>query len=177
MVCEKCGYKDSKEKRSFGRTLCQVCSRFAPKEKEPLKDYLEEKLDWKDIETFRKHNKSSGEKQKEGMNKKANEGNLVTRPPRGYRVFEGNLIPNEDASKIHSLFRTFLNRNYSLNSLAKNFSLSTNGIKKILANRTYLGEIKFDGKIHKGNHKAIISQEIFYAVQRKLKGHLKPQKF
>ena len=41
-------------------------------------------------------------------------------------------LPNEEASKVHSLFKTFLNRNYSLNSLAKNFSLSVNGLKKVL---------------------------------------------
>ena len=110
------------------------------------------------------------------MDKKASEGDLVTRPPKGYEVIAGKLIPNKDASKIHSLFRTFINRNYSLNSLARNFTLSTNGVKKILTNRTYLGEIKFNGKIHKGNHQAIISPEIFYETQRKLKSYLKPRK-
>jgi len=97
----------------------------------------------------------------------------VTRPPMGYDVVNGKLEPNTDSAKIHSLFRTFLNRKYSLNSLAKNFSLSVNGIKKILSNRTYLGEIKFDGTINKGSHKPLISPEIFYAVQRKLQTYLK----
>ena len=71
------------------------------------------------------------------------------------------------------IFKTFLERDYSLNSLAKNYSLSVNGIKKILQNRTYLGEIKFAGSLHKGNHQPIISPEIFYAVQRKLKDVLR----
>jgi len=120
---------------------------------------------------------SKGQKQKQGMQKMASIGKLVTRAPLGYDVANGNLIPNENAIRVHSLFKTFLARNYSLNSLAKNFSLSINGLKKVLTNRTYLGEIKFDGKIHKADHQPIINPEIFYAVQRKLKTYLKPRIF
>ena len=103
-------------------------------------------------------------------------GKLQTRPPLGYDVSNGNLIPNKDAARVHSLFKTFLARKYSLNSLAKNFSLSINGLKKVLSNRTYLGEIKFDNQIHKADHQPIISPEIFYAAQRKLQTYLKPRK-
>jgi site-specific DNA recombinase len=110
------------------------------------------------------------------MKEKASAGKIMTRPPLGYTTKDGVLIPNEKASKVHSLFKTFLNRNYSLNSLAKNFSLSVNGLKKVLTNRTYLGEIKFDGKIYNGDHEMLISPEIFYAVQRKLQDYLRPRK-
>lgn len=176
MTCKKCGYKDQKEKIIFGSPLCKICATFAPQKIQNFQDYISEKIDWEKIDTFRKHKQYPGQKQKQGMQKMASIGRLQTRPPMGYDSLNGNLTPNEDAVKIHSLFRTFLNRKYSLNSLAKNFSLSINGIKKILTNRTYLGEIKFDGKIHRGTHKPIISPEIFYAVQRKLKTYLKPRK-
>jgi hypothetical protein len=66
------------------------------------------------------------------------------------------------------MFKTFLEKSYSLNSMSKYYGLSVNGLKKVLKNRTYLGEIKFDGQLHKGTHKPLISPEIFYAVQRKL---------
>lgn len=158
----------------FGSSLCKVCATFAPEKIHDFQDYVAEKLDWTKIDTFRKHPQIN--KQKEGMQKMATIGRLQTRPPLGYDVQNGNLIPNEDAVRVHSLFKTFLARNYSLNSLAKNFSLSVNGLKKVLSNRTYLGEIKFDGKIHKGDHRPIINPEIFYAVQRKLKDYLKPRK-
>ena len=107
------------------------------------------------------------------MNKKAKSGFLVTRAPLGYDVVDGKLVPNQDSAKIYSLFKTFLNKDYSLNSLAKNYALSVNGLKKVLSNRTYLGEIKFSGQIHKANHKKLIEPEIFYAVQRKLKEKLR----
>jgi site-specific DNA recombinase len=176
MVCKKCNYKDKKEKNIFGTSLCQICSKFSPKKIHDFQKYIEEKIDWKVIDSFRSFNQGLGQNQKEGMAKRASSGNPVSRAPLGYEILEGNLFPNEDASKVHSIFKTFLNRVYSLNSMAKNFSLSTNGIKKILTNRTYLGEIKFNGRIHKGHHQTIISPELFYAVQRKLKDQLRPRK-
>ncbi|MFH1238034.1 MAG: recombinase family protein [archaeon] len=176
MTCKKCGYQDKKEVIIFGSLLCPICAKFAPEKINNFQDYIDEKIDWKVLDTFRKYGQRSGKKQKSGMDKMASIGRVVTRAPRGYNVINGNLIPNEDAVKIHSLYRTFLNRKYSLNSLAKNFSLSVNGLKKVLSNRTYLGEIKFDGRIYKGSHQNLISPEIFYAVQRKLKTYLKPRK-
>ena len=177
MVCEKCDYKDKKEKEIFGKKLCPVCSHFAPNEKEKFNQYIREKIDWKILDTFRKHGQSltPNNNLKKGMNEKAKQGKLVTRAPLGYDVINGKLVPNEKASKIHSLFKTFLEKDYSLNSLAKNYSLSVNGLKKVLQNRTYLGEIKFAGSLHKGNQDKLISPEIFYAVQRKLKDVLKPR--
>jgi len=172
MVCEKCGYKDQKECKKFERNLCRVCFHFAPDNQEDFEKYLTEKLDWKSIDTFRKYNQSTGDRLKEGMDEKAKQGKIMTRAPLGYAVVNGELEMNEDAAKIHSLFKTFLEKDYSLNSLAKNYGLSINGLKKILTNRTYLGEIKFAGKLNKGSHKPIISQELFYAVQRKLKEKL-----
>jgi len=176
MVCKKCGYREEKEVNLFGSSLCSICLKFAPEKIDDFQDYVAEKIDWKFFDSFRKYGQKIGRKQKIGMQKMASIGRLVTRAPLGYDVLNGNLIPNEDATRIHSLFRTFLARNYSLNSLAKNFSLSINGLKKVLTNRTYLGEIKFDGQINKGSHQAIINPEIFYAVQRKLKSYLRPRK-
>ncbi|MBU3923838.1 MAG: recombinase family protein [Nanoarchaeota archaeon] len=176
MACKKCGYIDPKETKIFKSPVCQICKTFAPNNPIDFQNYISEKIDWKILDTFRKYKTFPGQKQKQGMQKMATIGRLQTRPPLGYDVVNGNLTPNEDASRVHSLFKTFLARNYSLNSLAKNFSLSVNGLKKILSNRTYLGEIKFDGKINKGTHPSIISPEIFYATQRKLKTYLKPRK-
>ena len=175
MPCKKCGYVDKKEKIIFGSPLCQVCAKFAPQKIQDFQNYIAEKIDWKTLDTFRKHNQSTEKKQKQGMQKMASIGRLQARPPLGYDVQNGNLVPNEDAVRVHSLFKTFLARKYSLNSLAKNFSLSVNGLKKVLTNRTYLGEIKFDGKIYKGDHQPIINPEIFYAAQRKLKSYLRPR--
>ncbi len=176
MLCKKCNYAEKKQIKIFGSSLCKVCATFAPSSPKEFQNYISEKIDWKILDTFRIYGHTPGTKQKKGMEKMAQIGRLQSRPPLGYDAINGNLMPNEAAIKVRSLFKTFLAKNYSLNSLAKNFSLSINGLKKILTNRTYLGEIKFDNKIHKGDHQTIINPEIFYATQRKLKTYLKPRK-
>lgn len=168
MACDKCGYQDKKEGEKFNAKLCKICLMFAPEKDSDFQNYLSEKLDWKSLETFRKYSQSTGSRQKSGMNEKAKQGKIMTRVALGYSLVNESLSPNEHASKVHSVFRTFLNQNYSLNSMAKHYSLSVNGLKKILKNRTYLGEVKFAGNLYKSNHPAIINPEIFYAVQRKL---------
>ncbi|MBP7708442.1 recombinase family protein [Candidatus Pacearchaeota archaeon] len=168
MVCDKCGYQDKKEAEKFNFKLCQFCKFFAPDEEDNFTFYINEKTDWKLLDTFRKYGQTFGSKQKAGMNEKAKQGQIMTRVALGYSLENGELIQNEAASKVHSIFRTFLEQGYSLNSMAKHYGLSVNGLKKILKNRTYLGEVKFDGRIHKGPHKPLITPEIFYAVQRRL---------
>lgn len=168
MVCSKCDYKDKNEGEKFGNKLCRICLMFAPESEDDFKKYVSEKIDWKYLETFRKYGQSTGSRQKYGMNEVAKQGKVVTRVALGYSLSNGELIPNEFASKVHSMFKTFLEKNYSLNSMSKHYGLSVNGLKKILKNRTYLGEVKFAGNLYKANHKPIINPEIFYAVQRKL---------
>jgi DNA invertase Pin-like site-specific DNA recombinase len=171
MVCEKCNYSDANEKEINSIPLCSICAHFAPEKQEDFSSYIGEKIDWKHLDSFRKYNQKIGSKLKEGMSKQASQGKLMARPPLGYSVREGKLIQNQDAAKVHSLFTTFLNNNISLNQLSKQSSLSVNGLKKILTNRTYLGEIKFAGALTKASHSPIVSAELFYAVQRKLKGN------
>jgi hypothetical protein len=168
MVCDNCGYQYKKVGEKFNSKLCRICLMFSPENETDIKDYLSEKVDWKSLETFRKYGQSTGSRQKNGMNEKAKQGKIVTRVALGYTLTDGKLIPNEFASKVHSIFKTFLNQNYSLNNMAKHYSLSVNGLKKVLKNRTYLGEVKFAGNLYKADHQAIINPEIFYAVQRKL---------
>jgi len=168
MVCEKCGYLEKKEVKKNGKTLCKICSLFSPEDENDFLNYVNEKIDWKTLETFRKYGQTLGSRQKTGMNEKAKRGKIMTRVALGYSLSDGELIPNEFSSRVHSIFTTFLNQNYSLNSLAKHYGLSVNGLKKVLKNRTYLGEVKFAGNLYKSTHKPIINPEIFYAVQRKL---------
>lgn len=164
--CEKCGYSE----KDLRKNLCSVCIKFAPKDSEKLKEYTSEKIDWKILDTFRKHLSQS---QNEGMKKLASRGVHISRPPKGYGLNNQTLVQNEEASLIHTLFKQFSESNISLNQLSKQHNLSVNGLKKILSNRTYLGEIKFNGKTHKSNHEPIISQELFYKVQRILKENSK----
>jgi len=176
MACVKCGYEDEKnEVKRHGEELCTVCATFAPSDEEKFKLYIDEKIDWQKIDTFREHGEYRGAKQKKGMKLKAEEGKVMTRAPLGYNVESGGLVTNEKSLIVNSIFKEFLDNDDSLNEISKKYGLSVNGLKKVLKNRTYLGEIKFDREFHKGDHKPIISPEIFYAVQRKLHQKLKPR--
>jgi site-specific DNA recombinase len=106
--------------------------------------------------------------QKNSMIKKASQGNLMARPPFGYQIIEGKLVPAQNFCEVEEIFEKFLNENYSLRTLAEKHNLSVNGLKKILKNFTYLGKIKFNNQIHEGHHQPIVSSTLFNHVQNKL---------
>jgi len=149
-------------------TLCSICHHFSPDSNEDFENYLKEKIDGIILDTFRKPQKSISKRTKKGMDKKARDGNLVTRAPLGYSIENKQLTPAEDSYLVQEIFQEFLNTTQSLTKLAKKYSLSVNGLKKVLTNQTYLGKIKFNGEIHEGHHKPLISSTLFNHVQNKL---------
>lgn len=110
-----------------------------------------------------------GKKQKIGMIKKASSGNHMSRAPFGYRLTKkGNLVWAENYKEVEEIFEEFLESNAKLSWIAKKHNFSVNGLKKILRNFAYIGKVKFDGQIHDGNHKPIVSSTLFNKVQEKL---------
>lgn len=109
-----------------------------------------------------------GELQKTGMINKATAGKPMSRPAFGYMFQEGQLIPAQNWREVEEIFEEFLNTNISLRKLSKKHNFSVNGLKKILANFTYIGKVKFNNQIYNGNHKPILSTTLFNHVQNKL---------
>ncbi len=110
----------------------------------------------------------TGERTKFSMDKRARDGNLITRAPWGYKIEDKKLIPTQNSFQVQELFQEFLNTNSSLTQLAKKYDFSVNGLKKILKNQAYLGKVKFDGQMHQGIHQPLISSTLFNHVQDKL---------
>jgi len=152
----------------FRVPLCDICERFSPNDENSFKEYVNEKLDSKVLETFRKYSKPKGLPQKQGMSDKAEKGELMSRPPFGYNIEKGKLVPAENFREIEEIFEEFLTTTISLNQLAKKHSFSVNGLKKILKNFTYIGKIKFNSQVHQGSHTPIVSSTLFNHVQNKL---------
>ena len=163
--CIKC--KSQATHQKFDSYLCTVCFRFSPNREEDFKQYVQEKIDGKLLETFRKY-ENRDHQQKKGMIKKASQGKLMSRVPFGYLLEKGELIPAVNHHEIEEIFEEFLNSDVSLNRLAKKHNLSTNGLKKILKNFTYIGKVKFNNQIFEGKHQPIISSTLFNHVQNKL---------
>ena len=115
----------------------------------------------------------TSERTKFSMLKKFNDGNLVTKPPLGYKVENKQLIPGEHSYVVQEIYQDFLNNKISLTQLSKKYGLSVNGLKKVLMNYTYLGKVKFDGQIIQGKHQPLLSSTLFNQVQNKLKEVLK----
>jgi site-specific DNA recombinase len=111
----------------------------------------------------------TSERTKFAMDKKARDGNVVTRAPMGYKIQNKELIPGDHSYVVQEIYQKFLNNEISLTQLSKQYGLSVNGLKKILKNYTYLGKIKFDGQITQGKHQPLISSTLFNQVQEKLK--------
>jgi hypothetical protein len=166
--CTKCGYISEKNKKKLGLSLCTVCFTFSPNNPERLDEYISQKIDWKILNSFRKNANFFGDKQKQGMIVKAQNGNIMSRAPFGYKVENNNLTISEGSKIVLNLFEEFLNSNLSLNQLSKKYGFSVNGIKKILFNFTYIGKIKFNKEISEGKHQPIISSTLFNHVQDKL---------
>jgi len=146
--------------------LCNICNTFSPVEKQDFEKYLKENVEWQHLESFRRFgaNKVSHSLQKQGMLIKSKQGKLMARPPFGYTAENGNLVPNEDAENVRLIFKEF-SEGKSMNQIAQTYSISVNGIKKILKNFSYLGKTKFAGSIVQGNHSPLIPAELFNRVQ------------
>lgn len=167
-ICNKCGFESEKNKLKFSKYVCDICLFFSPNEEDKFYKYLEEKINWKNLESYRKQNRLSGTRQKEGMNKKAQKGNVMSRAPFGYKIENNLLIPSENSYLVEEIFLDFQNTPVTLTKLSKKYGLSINGLKKVLRNFTYLGKIKFDGVLHEGSHKPLVSSTLFNHVQDKL---------
>lgn len=187
--CQKCGFLGGSEELEIHHikmrvnggennlanliTLCSICHKYAPDSDEDFEIYLKEKIDGSILDTFRRSEKSIAKRTKKGMDKKARDGNVVTRAPLGYKIENKELIPGDHSYVVQEIYQEFLNNDLSLTKLSKKYALSVNGLKKVLTNYTYLGKIKFDGQITQGKHKPLISSTLFNQVQEKLTKLLK----
>ncbi len=186
-TCQKCGFQDlSSEElelhhirpRVLGGedfeenlvTLCFICHNYAPDSEEEFKSYINEKIDGKILNTFRKAFFSTTKKTKRGMINKFNQGIHITKAPKGYKMIDKKLVPYpEQEREVKQIFNEFLNLDISLTKLAKKYNMTTAGIKKLLINTTYLGRVKFAKKESEGQHEPIIDKNLFEQIQNKLK--------
>ena len=166
--CEKCGFEKEDLKEKLGLNFCELCFLFTPDDPKKLDAYTKEKINKDEVESLRRYAARFKLKQKDAMIQYAKMGKLMSRAPFGYKIVNKKLIPAECEREVEEIYEEFLKSSISLNRLSKKHNLSVNGLKKILTNFTYVGKIKFNGEIHQGKHKAIISPILFNHVQNKI---------
>ena len=89
--------------------------------------------------------------------------------PFGYKAENKKLIINEDGAKIVcSIYESYIADN-PIAKISRVMNLSKSRIFTILRNPIYIGKMKYAGKLYQGNHKPIISEEVFNLAQEKHK--------
>ena len=53
--CVKCDYESEDNKQKFNENLCGICHHFSPDDKERFKEFIDDKLDGRVLESYRKH--------------------------------------------------------------------------------------------------------------------------
>lgn len=103
-------------------------------------------------------------------------------PPVGYRYIDGELVVDEyEAMQVRELFRLFNMRiaPMRLQKILNDKGYRTKygkwnrkGLKPLITNRVFIGEVSFNGEWYPGRHKAIIDMDTFDKAQRILTEHL-----
>jgi len=101
------------------------------------------------------------------FNQKIDLGELLNRAPMGYMYRNGKLIVNnEEAAKVVEIFEMWASGiNYK--EISKKFKIPVSTLYEIIKNPTYIGKIKYRGKLFKANHKPIVTEEMFSKVNGK----------
>ena len=124
---------------------------------------------------------------KEGHKKRVENGHFVTRPPIGYKNIRENgkaraIVHPENASKVRRIFELYAYHGQTLDSL--NTKLGEEGITymasqphwtrshlyKILTDRSYIGDVKYQRNWYPGIHEPLIDKPTWDRVQALLGG-------
>jgi site-specific DNA recombinase len=100
-----------------------------------------------------------------GNDRAVREGRWINRPKTGYKLVDGLLVPDENASTVRAIFRLRgQGKSYRDIEAATGIKYSTVGA--ILRSRIYLGEVLHKGKWYPGRHEAILSEQEWEAANR-----------
>jgi site-specific DNA recombinase len=100
-----------------------------------------------------------------GMAQAMRQGRWVNRPPTGYDLVDGLLVPNDDAGTIRRVFR-MRGDGASQGDAAAATGVNYSTVGQILKNRAYLGEIRHKDQWLPGVHEPLVTAEQFDAAHR-----------
>ena len=124
---------------------------------------------------------------RDAMRRRAIQGQVLGRPPYGYRVGEDRRLQvvEEEAALVRMIFDLYLSEGRGIRLIAKhlneqgyrtrrggNWSMVT--IRDLLRNRVYVGTYTRFGVKVPGNHPAIVSEADFRAVQTRMAQRRRP---
>jgi DNA invertase Pin-like site-specific DNA recombinase len=111
------------------------------------------------------YRESLAENVRMGMSQAIRQGRYVNRPPTGYDLHDGLLVPNADAPMIRKAF-AMRAQGASQGDIATATNLAYSTVLQVLKNRHYLGEIKHKEQWFPGPHEPLVASEVFDAAHR-----------
>lgn len=100
-----------------------------------------------------------------GMAQGARQGRWMNRPPTGYDLIDGHLVPNDDAALVRRIF-TMRGQGASQGEIAAATGVNYSTARGILHKRVYLGEVVLNGEWFPGTHEPLITAEQFAAAHK-----------
>jgi site-specific DNA recombinase len=102
---------------------------------------------------------------KMGNERAIKEGKWINRPKTGYQLLDGELLPNDDASRVVEVFHLrAAGKSFREIEAATGILYST--VSAVIKSRIYLGEVLHNAVWSPGIHEAIISEEEWRAANR-----------
>lgn len=97
--------------------------------------------------------------------------------PRGYSRDPDTrrLVPDDRADDVRQAARDFLAGATTV-SLSERLGMTPNGVRQMLRNRVYLGELRVGRHVNPAAHEPILDPETFEAVQAKLSSRVRPHR-
>jgi DNA invertase Pin-like site-specific DNA recombinase len=95
--------------------------------------------------------------------------------PRGYRKdpHTRKLVPDARADEVRETFRAYL-AGTTISELARRLRMTKSGVRQLLRNRVYLGELQVGKHVNPGAYDELIDIETFEGVQANLNSAVRP---
>jgi site-specific DNA recombinase len=98
------------------------------------------------------------------FDKKVKDGDALHRAPYGYKYVNAKLVPDENkANNVKEIFSMW-QAGISYKDIIAKFEIPTSTFYEIVKNPMYIGKIQYRGQLFSGNHKPLISEEQFLAI-------------
>jgi len=103
------------------------------------------------------------------FDKKVSVGETANRAPFGYTYQGKKLVPDdENSTKVRDIFKMWASGiNYK--AISEEFSIAPSTLYEIIKNPTYIGKIRYKGKLFNGQHKPLIDEETFMKINTDFK--------